>query len=374
MRFSTMIVRNLLRRGVRTVLTVVGLGGGVSAVVSLMGIAWGFERSFLTIYETKGIDLVLVKAGGGDRLTSNLDETLEAKIAAVPGVQRVVGSLTDVVSFEDSNLVSVLVNGWKPGSLLFRGLRVTEGRAFREDDDHPAMLGRVLALNLNKKPGDTLQVAGETFRVLAVYESDSLFENGGLIVPLRELQTMMGRDGYVSGFVVAAGSPRRLEVEALARRIERAVNGVAAVPARDFVESDNQIRLVKSMAWATSLIAMVLGAVGVLNTMLMTVFERTREIGVLRAVGWKRSRVLRLVLGESTLLGLAGALLGSGLGFLGVKILSRTAMGSLFITSDLPWGVLAVGLLLGLGLSTVGGFYPALRAASLDPTEALRHE
>src|SRR3954449_12077808 len=108
MRFSTLIIRNLLRRGVRTALTVVGLGVGVSAVVSLLGIAWGFERSFMTIYETKGIDLVVVKAGVGDRLTSNLAETLESKIAAVPGVQKVVGSLTDVVSFEDANLVSVL--------------------------------------------------------------------------------------------------------------------------------------------------------------------------------------------------------------------------------------------------------------------------
>src|SRR5882672_9689719 len=100
MRFTTLIARNLLRRGVRTALTILGLGIGVSAVVSLLGISWGFERSFMVIYESKGIDLVIVKAGVGDRLTSNLDEKLVEKIRAVPGVKSAVGSLTDVVSFE----------------------------------------------------------------------------------------------------------------------------------------------------------------------------------------------------------------------------------------------------------------------------------
>jgi putative ABC transport system permease protein len=374
MRFTTLIVRNLLRRGVRTALTVLGLGVGVAAVVSLLGIAWGFERSFMTIYESKGIDLVVVKAGVGDRLSSNLDEGLEARIKTIPGVKDAVGSLTDVVSFEDANLISVLVNGWKPGSLLFRGVRMLEGRELRPGDRKAALLGRVLAMNLNKKAGDSVNITGETFQVVGVYESDSLFENGGVIVTLDELQRLMGREGDVSGFVVAAGSPERKDVERLGKRIEVEVPGVAAVPARDFVQGDNQIRLVKAMAWATSVIAMILGSMGVLNTMMMTVFERTREIGILRALGWKRPRVLSLVLGEATTLGLVGALLGAAVGFAGVKMLARVPMGSIFVTSDLPPGVLGIGIVLGLGLSLLGGLYPALRAAALDPTEALRHE
>jgi putative ABC transport system permease protein len=374
MRFTTLVARNLLRRGMRTALTVFGLAIGVSAVQSLLGISWGFEHSFMTIYESKGIDLVVVKAGVGDRLTSNLDEGLESKIRAVPGVKNVVGSLTDVVSFEEANLTSVLVNGWKPGSLLFRGIRVLSGRELREGDGRVALLGRVLALNLKKKAGDELKVSGEPFRVVGVYESDSLFENGGMIIPLTELQRMMGREGDVSGFVVSAVEGESRAVEALGKRIEAAVTGVAAVPARDFVQGDNQIRLVKTMSWATSAIAMVLGSLGVLNTMMMAVFERTREIGILRALGWRRVRVMNLLMGEAVLLGLVGSLLGSVMGYLGVKAVAQMPMASIFITADLPPLVLSLGVLLGLGLSVIGGFYPALRAAALEPTEALRHE
>ena len=374
MRFSTIIARNLFRRGVRSALTVLGLGVGVSAVVSLLGIAWGFERSFLTIYESKGIDLVVVKAGVGDRLTSNLDAKLESKIKQIPGVKDAVGSLMDVVSFEEANLTSVLMNGWQAESLLFRGLRIRQGRALRLGDGRVAMLGHVLAINLGKKVGDPLPISGESYEVIGIYESESLFENGGLIVPLKELQRMMGREGDVSGFVVSARATGLTEVEALARTIEKNVAGVAAAPARDFVQGDNQIRLVKSMAWATSIVAMILGSVGVLNTMLMTVFERTREIGVLRALGWKRTRVMSLVLGESIALGLTGSVLGSAMGYLGVKALAQTPMANIFIAADLPPNVLLIGILLGLCLSLVGGFYPALRAASLEPSEALRHE
>ena len=138
----------------------------------------------------------------------------------------------DVVSFEEANLTSVLVNGWKPDSMLFKGVRVLRGRTIRPGDGKVAMLGRVLALNLKKDVGDGIKVSGVPFTVVGVYDSDSLFENGGLVMPIGELQTMMGRDGEVSGFVVSAGSSAGKDVECcLSKAIESKIPGVAAVSA-----------------------------------------------------------------------------------------------------------------------------------------------
>src|SRR4051812_49928200 len=101
MRFTTIILKNMRRRGVRTALTVLGLGIGIAAVVALLGIAWGFERSFMKLYEAKSIDLVIVKAGVSDRLTSNLDASLGDKLRKVPGVKAVAGAVLAHGSFRE---------------------------------------------------------------------------------------------------------------------------------------------------------------------------------------------------------------------------------------------------------------------------------
>ena len=355
-------------------MTVLGLSVGIAAVMILTGVAWGFERSFLAIYETKGIDLVVVRGGISNQLSSNLDASLAEKVRKVDGVADVAPSLMDTVSFEDKNLVSVLANGWEGGSRLFKGVRVLEGRALQPGDGKVVMLGRVLKLNLGKSVGDPLGIAGESFQVVGIFESDSLFENGGLIVPLAELQRMMGRQGQVTGFVVAAKDSHSGSVSKLARRIEKEVPGVAAVPARDYVQSDLQIRLTKTMAWATTAVALILGSIGLLNTMVMAVFERTAEVGLLRALGWRRRRVLVLILGEALVLGLLGAIVGTILAYLGVRALLLEPTSQGFIDPKFPVEVIGIGLAMGLGLSLLGGLYPALRAAMLDPTEALRHD
>ena len=195
-----------------------------------------------------------------------------------------------------------------------------------------------------------------------------------LIVPLETLQKMMGREGQVTGFVITARSSDRASVDALRKRIEATIPNVAATPARDHVQADTQIRLARAMAWTTAAVALFLGAVGMLNTMLMSIFERTREIGILRAVGWRRQRVLALVLGEALLIALTGTIFGVVLAVVGLRVLTLLPSARGFIDPNVPPEVLVIALTMGLGLSLLGGLYPAARAAALDPTEALRYE
>ncbi len=374
MRFTTLIAKNILNRPVRTGLTAFGLSIAISAVIILVGISWNFERAFMAIYQSKKIDLIVVHAGSSNQLSSSLDVGLANRLETIEGVADVAPTLVDTVAFEEQNLASVLVNGWVPESLLFRGIRVLDGRALKPDDDKAAMLGRVLALNLSKKVGDTIDVSGEKFQVVGIFESESLFESGALVIPIKTLQKMMGREGQATGFVITAKESDREFLDGLRKRIEAAIPNVAATPARDYVIGDTQMRLAKVMSWTTAAVALILGAVGMLNTMLMSIFERTREIGILRAVGWRRRRVLALVLGEALLIAMCGTLLGGLMAVAGLRAVTLYPSARGFINPNVPPEVLVLALFMGIGLSLLGGLYPAARAAALDPTEALRYE
>ena len=374
MRFSTVIFKNVFHRPVRTVLTTLGLAIAIAAVTILVGISWNFEKSFLDIYNSKGIDLVVVHAGSSNQLSSSLDDTLTERLRQIDGVADVSPSLVDTVAFEKQNLVSVLVNGWIPQSILFRGIKILKGRSLAPGDGKTAILGRVLAMTLQKQPGEHLDISGEDFEVVGIFESASWFENGGLLMPLKTLQKMMGREGQCTGLLIKAKSSDTQYVAELCKRIERTVTGVAATPASEHVQGDQQMRLARAMAWTTAAVALFLGSIGMLNTMLMSIFERTREIGILRAIGWRRGRVLVLVLGEALVIALIGAALGVVLAAVGLRVLTLAPTARGFINPNLPPQVLFVALALGIGLSLLGGLYPAARAAALEPTEALRYE
>jgi putative ABC transport system permease protein len=134
------------------------------------------------------------------------------------------------------------------------------------------------------------------------------------------------------------------------------------------------VNFIRSTAWATSLIALFIAVLGVANTMAMSVFERTREIGVLRALGWRRSRIVRLILLEASTLGLAGGLLGLVAGHLGLW-----ALASIRATAGLPRIYPSLihfgqGLCIALIISLAAGLLPAWRGARFSPTAALRYE
>ena len=375
MRFITLIAKNVVHRPVRTVLTTVGLAIAIAAVVILVGISWNFRNSFLAIYRTKGIDLVVVRAGSSNQLSSSLDVHMSDRLRQIEGVVDVSPSLVDTVGFEDKNLVSVLVNGWVPGGILFRGLRLIDGRALREGDQKMVMLGRVLAMTLDKKAGDALQVAGEPFQVAGVYESDSWFENGGMILPLKTLQTMMGREGQVTGFLVQAAASDTSSIAALRRRIEATITGVAAMPARDHVQSDTQIRLARAMAWATAAVALILGSVGMLNTMLMSIFRTDPRNRNLAGGGLATAQGAGTGAGRSPGDRPARDRAGNPAGVLWPQSFdARPHRAGIHRPEPAPGGPGVSPWPWASRLSLLGGLYPAARAAALEPTEARRYE
>lgn len=374
--FSTFLLKNLRRRPLRSILTITAVALGVGAVVSLVGIATGFKASFLKLYGEVGIDLLVIKGRVGRQLESGIPESMCDRIAEIPGVVEVLPGLNDVISFPDDDLFMVVVNGLIPESKVFEHYQLKEGRFLRLDDTRKILLGAILAENLGKSVGDQVEVYDdEFFEVVGIVDSFNVIESGSLLMPMSELQPLIGREDQVLGIsVMTEDGKDEAEVSRIRGEIEALESGIVARPAREHIDGLTEIQLASAMAWLTSAIALVIGGVGVMNTMIMTVQERTREIGVLRAIGWRRGRVIKMILSESLILGVIGAAIGIVGAIVLVKFLTSLPTVNGLLDGEIQPIVIAYGFLLALVVGLVGGLVPALIASRMTPTAALRQE
>ncbi len=372
MSFFRIALKNILRRKLRTILTLCGVSLGIAAFVALVGFSRAFENEWLKIYDSAGTDLAVVQK---TFLNTTVDASVGETLKKIPVVDRVVPMVLNMMDITPD--VNAIVYGFPPDSYELDALTITQGHRFHGNNTE-LMLGEIMAETLNKKAGDTLDIQGTPFQVVGVFRGGSALETGGVLMPMSQLQRLADIGDKVTAFHVrlkpVPGLSADERIKQGRRAIEAALPSLKAVPASERAANNQLVVLARSTAWGTSLIALFIGAIGIANTMAMSVFERTKEIGVLRAIGWKRHRVMKLILLEAAALGLVGGVLGLALGWAALQILARipqtSTIGFASIRPDQAIETLFIAILIGL----LAGFAPAWRGAQLSPVEALRYE
>jgi putative ABC transport system permease protein len=372
MRMWQIAQKNLWRRPIRSILTAVALAIAVAAVVALVGVSESLESSFLDLYVQQGADLVVQRRGGAVQLSKGIKLSVGDQIRKIPGVRQVIGSLMDLISFEEQDLFMVIVNGWEPDSPVLDRLRVLNGRRLQAGDGRVVMLGRILAANLGKHTGDHVQIYGQDFEVVGEFESFSIYENGGVFMLLDELQQQMDRPGEVTGYVVKSADKRPAAIAEIRKKIEALDPEIAATPCAEFVNSITQIKITRTMSWFTSVFAIVIGAIGVMNTMAMSVFERRGEIVTLRAMGWRKRRVALMIVSEAMLLSIVGTVFGVAIGVGMTFLLAHWHKTSGLIQGDISMWAIWEGTLVAAAIALAGAAFPAWRCAKLPIAETLR--
>ena len=373
MRLSTLVYGNLTRRGSRTLLTLLALATAIACVVALLGIAKGFSQSFAEVYSAHQVDIVVSRQGAADRLSSAVDERVLERLKALPSIAKAEGVLLETLSFEDKGVYGVPTMGIPPGSWLLQDYQIRSGRSFTDSEQPSLLLGVHLAERLQVEPGAKVRLFDEDYLVDGVFESLSVWENGSMVLPLRRLQALTDRAQQVTYINVVLQPESRSEGATKAiQDIQSLDPKLLALQTEEFVKTDTRMQIASAMAWMTSAIALIIGAIGTLNTMMMSVMERTKEIGVLRAIGWSKFRIVGMILLESAMLASLASILGCFLAVILLKGLGQSSIAKGILSPSIDYSVLLQGCWIGLGIGILGALLPAWRAARLLPTVAFR--
>jgi putative ABC transport system permease protein len=392
-------LKSLLANKLRSVLAMLGIIIGVGAVISMLAIGAGAKRSIVERVSSMGTNLLVVRPGqrgtGGvmsgtqQNLTLDDAQAMLTDVKNVHSVAPVVGGNVQLKYFNKNTRTSL-----QGTAITYFGMRTLEiefGQPITDLDvermARVAVIGPVTAENLfgpEDPIGKTVKLNGMTFRVIGVTKAkgDQGFFNPDdqVLIPYSTaMKQLLGID-YVREIDVQAEegadlSAVQADIALLLRKRHKALDG-----APDDFTIRNQAELLATMSEISrtftillggiAAISLLVGGIGIMNIMLVTVTERTREIGIRKAIGAKDKDILRQFLIESMLMSGLGGLIGVGFGFGVAEIMKRA--------SPFPALVETESVLLALGFSAaVGiffGWYPALRAARLDPIDALRYE
>lgn len=385
------LLRNIFRRRMRAFLTIFGITIGVLALVVM-----GAMSEKLTLLVNGGIEYykgkVTVSEAGesGFYGTTPINVRKVAELERIEGVARASAQLGMLLDEEPPTVSMGSVPSIASSDGRDRGydtfpVRLAAGRDLMAGDQGVCVVGSDLVSKLGAVVGRTVDIRDEKFTVVGIYDRTLTAPDTAVVIPLADAQRIMhdnlpgtlkqSLDRRVLATSIIVFPEPGVDPDALAAKINRKLPDVEATGPSAFVEQvAASVAMLSSIITGIGAISLLVGGLSVINTMTMSVMERTREIGIRKAIGASDGQIMRQFVAESALIGLIGGLSGLALGWLIATGLNAAAGDSgtqlFLVTSKLAIGSLSFALILGV----VSGLYPAYHAASLNPVEALRYE
>jgi ABC-type antimicrobial peptide transport system permease subunit len=365
--FGGMAVKSLARQRTRTLLTMVGVGIAVLAMLLIGSLGEGTISGFNQVIA--GAEITAMEKDQPDSTLSTIDERTLKRVEAMPEVQYVSGLIFAVVSTSDNAFFIITARSRTDPQLSDRILR--EGQLLT--GRRQMLLGWKAAQEMGRGVGDRVQMLGTHFTVVGIVSTGNAFEDNGAVIELREAQRLLKKPRQVMAMQIKLRDPER--ADEMSARLSAMYPKLLFSQSAEFAENLPDMQDTRSMIDAIFVLTTLVGSVAMMNTMIMSIYERTREIGVLRSVGWRRWMILRQIISEALLLTLSSGALGALVTYGIVLVVQNTAGASVYrdlfaITPGLVGQTLVYCLLLGL----LGGLYPAWRATRFSPVEALRYE
>ena len=371
MSFLTLILKNLFRQPVRTGLTVLGISIGITTVVALGVVTSSMKASAGELIKLGGSDFMVAQQGAADLSFSIVKEEDVQALSQEPDVERAEGILFHIARVGSNPFF--FLGGRDADALAANPPRMVSGEIWGPEAKNEIVLGNRAADDQKLEVGDRITIEDIDFKVVGIYRTGVLYEDGGGYAPLPVVQGISRKTGVVTAAFITVKDG--VDPDSVAERIERDHPDLATITdPSEYGKVDQGMQMLDAANLAISILAVGIGAIGVMNTMVMSVFERTREIGVLRAVGWSGRRILRMIISESLILCVVAAFVGSALGVLATRAILLIDTISNLLEPQYDVNIFIRALVVGVVVALAGAAYPAWRAARLVPMEALRYE
>lgn len=372
MTLLSLILSNLWSKKGRSLGIAAAVAVAVMTVVTLTVVSQGLESSAADILKIGKADFTVAQNGASGLLYSSLTTTELGEVRSTPGVKSAIGVLLETQKIDAANPLFVEI-GIAPGDLAPFGVTVLRGHAYAPEAAHQCMLGWQIAQNLGLHVGSRFDANGTWNTVVGIFSTGVSFGDLAGMFPLPALQAYNRVPGALTLFFVK--TLPGVSIPAVEARITTDHPQLTTVrSASQFGRVDRTLVYLQAAVTGSTALAILIGAIVVGNTMLLSLFERTREFGLMRAIGWSRLRIVSLVVGEGIVLALLGSALGVALSFLVTTGLEGLPQLAGILQVSFTASALLRGLYTGLGMSVIGAGYPAIRAARLIPLRALSHE
>jgi putative ABC transport system permease protein len=391
-------LRNLRSRSLRNWLTIFGIIIGVFLIISLISLSGGLQETIMTQLRMMGSDLIIVMPGEMQDIMVAILGGMELSDADIKVIERVRGvenvmvfpNAAEVVRYEGEAKITFLagIDFGGASSILKEdmGWQTVEGD-FPHSGRREVLIGNVVPRDIfpGIREGDEIVIKGRRFKVAGVLMSLGNRQDDSMIVlDLDDFRTITGKREGTPMAIVKANPD--FDIDDVVKNIEAALGKTGKrrigedAPSFSVLTSEtisnmvgNVMDILRMVIIAFASIALIVGGIGIMNTMYTSVRERTREIGIMKAVGAKNSAVLTIFLIESAIIGIIGGLGGTLLGIILAKAVEMYAQSHMFyITASITPGLIIFGLAFSFLVGCLAGFFPARRAAKMKPVDALR--
>jgi putative ABC transport system permease protein len=368
--FFKLILTNLFRHRIRSLISIAGIAFSVAAMLTIVTILQGAVGMFSGILSSDS-QVIVFERNVSDLFFSNVPASALAEIATWPMVQHADPVLFGVVTSSDHPIITCF--GITAADARLRKATWREGsRANFARQPNDVVLGQRAAEFLHAHLDSLVAIGNGTFHVAGIIQTANGFEDGGVFMPLAAAQDFFHKPG-ASSVITIKLTDKKLVTD-FKQRVKVKFPDLIALEDQEFTKSYSQFKILKATAWTVGGCGLILGGLGVANTMIMSVFTRIREIAILRVNGFSNLQIATMIFGESALVSVLGAIAGLLLGAALLWILKLIPALHGYVDVAIQPLVVLVVLVLSFLTGVAGALYPALYAMRIRAVEALRFE